>query len=94
MLDKHILSNMVCTELALKFVVWIVPDYDGGRFSCYHIPIRLVCNIGWNNFHFNTMSVALLAISSFGSLILLPFNTDPPVKFLIIIFVMQEINFV
>ena len=44
--------------------------------------------------HFNTMSVALLAISSFGTLILLSFNTDPPVKFLIvIIWVVLEINF-
>ena len=41
------------------------------------------------------MSVALLAISSFGTLILLSCNTDPPVKFLIIIIlVVQEINLV
>ena len=41
------------------------------------------------------MSVALLAISFFGTLILLSFYTDPPVKFLIvIIFVVQEIYFV
>ena len=72
-----------------------MPDNDGGRFSCYHIPIRLVCNLLWNNFHFNTMSVALLAINFFGALILLSFHTDSPVKFLIIIIlVMQEINFV
>ena len=31
------------------------------------------------------MSVALLAISSFGTLIFLSFNTDPHVKFLIVI---------
>ena len=44
---------------------------------------------------FNTMSVALLAISSFSTLILLSCNTDPPVKFLIvIILVVQEINLV
>ena len=67
-----------------------MPDNDGWRFSCYHIPIRLICNLGWNNFHFNTMSVALLAISSFGTLILLS-----PVKFLIVItLVVLEINFV
>ena len=78
----------VCTSF--KICSWNVPDNDGGRFSCYHIPIRLVCNLQWNNFHFNTMSVILLAISSFCSLILLSFNTDPPVK----IFVVQEINFV
>ena len=41
------------------------------------------------------MSVALLAISSFGTLIMLSFNTDPPVKFLIVItLVVQEIYFV
>ena len=39
------------------------------------------------------MSVALLAISSFGTLILLSCNTDPSVKFLIvIILVVQEIH--
>ena len=62
-----------------------MPDNDGERFSCYHIPIRLVYNLLWNNFHFNAMSVALLAISFFGTLILLSFYTDPPVKFLIVI---------
>ena len=72
-----------------------MPDNDGGRFSCYHMRIRLVCNLRWNNFHFNTMSVAPLAISYFGILIWLSFNTDPPVKFLIVItLVVQEINFV
>ena len=41
------------------------------------------------------MYVALLAMSSFGTLILLSFNTDLPVKFLIVItLVVQEINFV
>ena len=41
------------------------------------------------------MSVALLAISSFGTLILLSCNSDPPVKFLIvIILVVQGINLV
>ena len=41
------------------------------------------------------MSVALIAISSFGTLILLSFNTDPPVKFLIVItLVVQGIHFV
>ena len=41
------------------------------------------------------MSVALIAISSFGMLILLYFSTDPPVKFLIVItLVMEEILFV
>ena len=71
-----------------------MPDNDGGRFSCYHIPIRLVCNLGWNNFHFNTMSEALLAIISFGALILLSFDADPPVKFLIVItLVVQDIDF-
>ena len=41
------------------------------------------------------MSVALSAISSFGTLILLSFNTDPPVKFLIaIVLVVLKINFV
>ena len=44
---------------------------------------------------FNTMSIALLVISSFGTLILLSCNTDPPVKFLIvIILVVQEISLV
>ena len=39
--------------------------------------------------------MALLAISSFGTLILLSCNIDPPVKFLIvIILVVQEINLV
>ena len=74
-----------------------MPDNDSGRFSCYHVPIRLVYNLLWNNFHFNTMSVAvaLLAISSFDTLTLLSFNTDSPVKFLIVItLVVQEINFV
>ena len=72
-----------------------MPDSDGGRFSCYHIPKRSVCNLLWNNFHCKTMSVALLAISFFGTLILLSFYTDSPVKFLIvIILVVQEINFV
>ena len=51
-----------------------VPDSDGGRFNCCHISIRLVCNLLWNNFHFNTLSVALLAISSFGILIMLSFQ--------------------
>ena len=56
---------------------------------------KKVCNLRWNNFHFNTMSVALLAIIDFGTLVLLSFNTDPPVKFLIVfILVVQEINFV
>ena len=37
-----------------------MPDSDGGRFSCYHIPIRLVTNIvQWDSFHFNIMYVAL-----------------------------------
>ena len=41
------------------------------------------------------MSVALIAISSFGILILLSFNTDPPMKFLIVItLIVQEIHFV
>ena len=41
------------------------------------------------------MSVALLAISFFGTLIFLSFNTDPPVRFLIVTYlVMQEIYFV
>ena len=72
-----------------------MPDNDGGRFSCYHIPIRLVSNLQWSNFYFNTTSVALLAISSVGTLILLSFNSDPPVKFLIVItLVVQGINFV
>ena len=72
-----------------------MPDNDGWRFSCYHITIRLVCNPGWNNFHFKTMSVALLAISSFRHTNLLSFNTAPPVKFLIVItLVVQEINLV
>ena len=64
-----------------------MPGNDGGRFSYYHIAIRLVCNLGWNNFHFNTMCVCvdLLAMCSFGTLILLSFNTDPPVKFFIVI---------
>ena len=71
-----------------------MPDNDDGRFSCYHTPIRLVCNLLWKNFYLNAMSVALLAISFFGTLILLSCNTDPPVKFLIvIILVVQEINF-
>ena len=40
------------------------------------------------------MSVVLLAISFFDTVILLSFYTDPPVKFLIvIILVVQEINF-
>ena len=74
---------------------WNVPDNDGRRFSCYHIQIRLVFNLQWNNFHFNTMTVTLSAISFFGILILLCFNTDPPVKFLIVItLVVQEIDFV
>ena len=39
------------------------------------------------------MSVALLANSSFGTLIFLSFNTDRPVKFLVvIILVVQEIT--
>ena len=72
-----------------------MPDNIGGRFSCYHIPTILVCNLQWINFHFNTIYVALLAISSFCTLILLSFNTDHPVKFLIVItLVVQEINFV
>ena len=84
---------MVCTSF--KICSWNVPDNDVGRFSCYHIPIRLICNLSWNNFHFNTTSVALLAISFFGTQILLCFNTDPPVKFFIVItLVVQEINFV
>ena len=57
-----------------------VPDNDGVRFRCYHIPTRLVCNLLWNNFQFNTMSVTLLAISSFGTLIFLSLSTDSPVK--------------
>ena len=61
MLDKHI--PLVCTSF--KIYSWNVPDNEGGRFSCYHIPIRLVCNLLWNNFHFNTMSVALLAVNFF-----------------------------
>ena len=71
-----------------------VPDNDGGRFSCCHIPTRLVCNLLWNNFHLNTVcgsfSNYLFWHTNFAS-----FNTDPPVKFLIvIILVVQEINFV
>ena len=59
------------------------------------VSIRLVCNLGWDIFRFDTMSVALLGISSFGTLIFLSFNTNPPVKLLIgIILVVQEINFV
>ena len=39
------------------------------------------------------MPMALLAISSFGTLILLSFNTNPPVKFLIVItLVGQDFN--
>ena len=81
MLDKYTFSIMVeCTSF--KICCWKVPDNDGGRFNCYHIAIRLVCNLPWNNFPFNTMSVALLAVSSFDTLIYIPFNTDSPVKFL------------
>ena len=54
--------------------------------------IHVVFLVDLKKFFFNTMSVALLAISSFGILILLSCNTDPPVKFLIvIILVVQEI---
>ena len=82
-----------CTSF--KICCWNVPDNDGGRFSWYHIPVRLVCNLRWNNFLFNAISVALLAMSSFGTLILLSFNTNHPVKFLIAItLVVQEIDFV
>ena len=63
-----------------------MPDNDGGRFGCNNIPTKLVCNLRWNNFHFNAMYVALSAMCSFGTLILLAFNTDPPVKFLIFCF--------
>ena len=91
----HVCLKKISTQLlgvctSFKICSWNVPDNDGGRFSCYHIPIGLVCNLRWNNFHFNTMSVALLAISSFGTLILLSFNTDPPVKFLIVIILVMQ----
>ena len=47
-------------------------------------------------FHTNTMSVALLAISFFGTFLKNFFsNTVPPVKFLIvIILVVKELNFI
>ena len=65
-------------------------DNADGRFNCYHIPISLDRII-----FFLILSVALLAISSFGTLILLSFNADPPVIFLIdITLLVQEINFV
>ena len=85
MLNKHIPSTMVCMH-QLKIRNWNVPDNGGGRFGYYHIPTKLVCNLRWNNIHFNAKYVALLAICSFGTLILLSFNTDPPVKFLIFCF--------
>ena len=44
---------------------------------------------------FNTMSVALLAISSFGTQIFLSCKTNPPVKsWIVIILVVQEIHLV
>ena len=80
MLDKHLLNNGVYAP-ALRFIVGMCQTMMVGGLAV--TITRLVCNLGWNNFHFNTMSsVALLAISSFGILILLSFNTDPPVKFL------------
>ena len=91
----NISPQLWCVCTTFKICSWNVPDNGGWRLSCYQIPIRLVCSFQLNKFHFNTMSVALLAISSFGTLILLSFNNDPPVKFLIVItLVVQEINFV
>ena len=86
MFDKHIPSTMVYGVYApaLKFVTWNVPDNDGGRFVIFYGIIFILI-----------LSVALLAISFFGTLILLSFYTDPPMKFVIVItLVVLEINFV
>ena len=42
--------------------------------------IHVVFLVDFLKKYFNTMSVALLAISSFGTLILLSCKTNPPVK--------------
>ena len=55
---------------------------------------KMVCNLLWNNFHFNTVSDSF-SNKLFQYTNLLSFNTGPPVKFLIFItLVVQEINFV
>ena len=80
-----------CTSF--KICCWNVPDNGGEKFGCYNITIRLVCNLLWINFIL-ILFLWLLTISSLGILILLSFNTDPPVKFLmVVILVVQEIYF-
>ena len=57
--------------------------------------IHVVFLVDFKKKFLNTMSVALLAISSFGTLILLSCKTNPPEKYLIvIILVVQEINLI
>ena len=69
-----------------------MPDNDNGRFSCYHTPLILVCNLYWINFHINTMSVALLVITSFNTIFCFYSNAVTPEKSLIVIIL--ELNFV
>ena len=62
MLDKHPLNYGVHAP-ALRFVVGTCQTMMAGGLAVT-IYQKIGCNLGWNNFHFNTMSVALLAISS------------------------------
>ena len=50
-----------------KIVAGMSQTMMRGRSSYYHTPLRLVWNLCWNNFLTNTMSVALLAVSSYGT---------------------------
>ena len=68
--------------------------FEHSSWVCRFIHVVFLVDFKFKK-NFNTMSVALLAISYFGTLILLSCNIDPHVKFFIeIILVVQEINLV
>ena len=84
----------------LSTVSFVCSETCFPRIYYLNILLGYVGSVMWSSWLtlkkiFNIMSVALLAISYFGTLILLSCNIDPPVKFLIvIILVVQEIYFV